>query len=173
MLTLKGEISSVNLFSVSSSLRVLCASSSWAWSAAIFSLSYSSCCTLSILFSCCSLMNFSLNNHTYEVSVHTHTPTQHTGETQSEAEAVTCTQWELILLPGYHGWGCQKEASLHEKVYVKMTRWYVAKQSHCCQISLATLSSEVPAWESWCCWAWVHRSSSLISFKDSLSMMIL
>lgn len=51
---------SVNLFSVSSSLRILCASWSWACRAAIFSLSHSSCCTLSILFSCCSLMNFSL-----------------------------------------------------------------------------------------------------------------
>ncbi len=58
---------------MSSSLRVLCASSSWTCSAAIFSLSQSSCCTLSILFSCCSLMNFSLNNHTCKVSVHMHT----------------------------------------------------------------------------------------------------
>lgn len=58
------EKQTANLLSVSSSLRVLCASSSWTCSAAIFSVSHSSCCTLSILFSCCSLMNFSLNNHT-------------------------------------------------------------------------------------------------------------
>lgn len=46
----------------------------------------------------------------------------------------------------------------------------VAKQRFHCQ---TWLSSHTPAWESWCCWAWVHRSSSLISFRESLSMMIL
>lgn len=73
-----------NLFSVSSSFWLLWASSSWACSAAIFSRSHSSCCTLSILFSCCTLMNLSLCDHTHDVSVHTaHKEESHL--TQSEA----------------------------------------------------------------------------------------
>lgn len=80
------EFSSVHLFSVSSSLRVLCASSSWACSAAIFSLSHSSCCTLSILFSCCSLMNFSLNkSHIQRLFACTHTKLEQKVNTPSEA----------------------------------------------------------------------------------------
>lgn len=113
---LQRDTNSVHLFSVSSSLRVLWASSSWACRAAIFSLSYSSCCTLSILFSCCSLMNFSLNNHKQKVRVLRHKDTHRSTEKTNPMVTITCTQWVLTQLPGYHGWDSQREAFLHERI---------------------------------------------------------
>lgn len=49
------------LFSVSSLLRDRRSSSNCIWSSTMRSFSESSCCTSSILFSCCKRMNFSLN----------------------------------------------------------------------------------------------------------------
>lgn len=52
---------SSHLFSVSSSFTVRCFCSSCSWSSEIRSFSDPSCCNRSILFSCCSRINISLN----------------------------------------------------------------------------------------------------------------
>lgn len=102
------------LFSVSSSLRVLCASSSWACRAVTLSCSNSFCCTLSILFSCCNLINFSLKRPQTKTALTQRYKGARRKGGGVQVVPLTCTQLESIQLPGYRGLGFRKEEMLHK-----------------------------------------------------------